>query len=197
MCSYLQPPLPRWRGSVWFSACAQPMWWHIISFHIFLSFHHFCTLLGWCSGKDKSRHYLLVCYDLFLVPEKNIILNCFCNNKSILSIRYQIFFGITKWINLKYISPYDVSKDAQLTDHVHKLGRLARSYHVVGRHWGLNNIFIICVSSEVTLFNKTTCMYEMKGLTTWFAIFSIYLYPVHEDVGISFFTMLNLLLWDL
>ena len=36
----------------------------------------------------------------------------------------------------------------------------------------------------------------MKGSYLQLAIFSIYLYPVHEDVGISFLAVLDLLLFD-
>ena len=55
-----------------------------------------------------------------------------------------------KEVNLEFHQPDDISEDAKLTDHIHKFGRLARSYHVVGRHRGLKNIYIIFVSSEVT-----------------------------------------------
>ena len=92
-------------------------------------------------------------------------------------------------IHPTYISPDDISEDAQLTDHIHKFGRLARSYHVVGRHRGLKNMYFSCVCS---LKRRV----YMKGSYLQLAIFSIYLYPVHEDVGISFLAVLDLLLFD-
>ena len=76
------PPSLTWLSLV-LSMCPTYVRWH-------KSIFHFCPSSGRCSGKDHVCHYLLVCYDLFLVPEKSIIVKC-CSNKCILSIISNIF----------------------------------------------------------------------------------------------------------
>ena len=73
--------------------------------------------------------------------------------------------------NSEFDQPDDISEDAKLADNLHKFGGLTRSHHVVGGHWRLKTLIVPFI----------------------FVGTSMYLDPVHEDVGISFLTVFNLL----